>query len=87
VGRDQADEVCRAPLAARDPSPHWCSSRHDPEGAGLAGPPSYGPRAARISKLDPFRGAVEELLDDEPTLSGVRIREELEKLGYRRSPG
>jgi transposase len=46
-------------------------------------PPSYGPRPPRASKLDPFLGTIEELLADEPTLSGVRIREELEKLGYR----
>jgi transposase len=46
-------------------------------------PPSYGPRPPRASKLDPFVGAIEELLADEPTLSGMRVREELEKLGYR----
>ena len=45
-------------------------------------PPSYGPRPPRASKLDPFIGTIEELLADEPTLSGVRIREELERLGY-----
>jgi transposase len=45
-------------------------------------PPSYGPRSKRPSKLDPFLGTIEELLADEPTLSGVRIREEFEKLGY-----
>jgi transposase len=45
-------------------------------------PPSYGPRSKRPSKLDPFLGTIEELLADEPTLSGVRIREELERLGY-----
>jgi transposase len=45
-------------------------------------PPSYGPRPPRGSKLDPFVGTIEELLADEPTLSGVRVREELEKLGY-----
>jgi transposase len=45
-------------------------------------PPSYGPRSKRPSKLDPFLGTIEELLADEPTLSGVRVREELEKLGY-----
>jgi transposase len=38
--------------------------------------PRYGPRPPRPSKLDPF------LLADEPTLSGVRIREELERLGH-----
>ena len=45
-------------------------------------PPSYGPRAKRPSKLDPFMAFIEELLEDEPRLSGVRIREELEKEGY-----
>jgi transposase len=33
-------------------------------------PPSYGPRPARASKLDPFLGTIEELLADEPTVSG-----------------
>lgn len=45
-------------------------------------PPSYGPRARRPSKLDPFVEEIERLLDDEPRLSGVRIREEISKLGY-----
>ena len=48
-------------------------------------PPRYGRRSKRPSKLDPFLAAIEELLADEPTLSGMRIREELEKLGYRGS--
>jgi transposase len=45
-------------------------------------PPSYGPRAKRPSKLDPFVAFIEELLEDEPRLSGVRIREEIEREGY-----
>jgi transposase len=45
-------------------------------------PPRYGPRPQRPSKLDPYLPVICELLADEPTLSGVRIREELEKLGY-----
>ncbi|HZD72043.1 MAG TPA: IS21 family transposase [Actinomycetes bacterium] len=45
-------------------------------------PPSYGPRRRRPSKLDPFREAIRRLLADEPTLSGVRIREEIAALGY-----
>jgi transposase len=45
-------------------------------------PPSYGPRPPRASKLDPFVATIEELLREQPTLSGVRVREELEKLGY-----
>lgn len=46
------------------------------------GPPRYGPRPSHPSKLDPFRKDIEELLADNPTLSGVRIHEEIEKLGY-----
>lgn len=45
-------------------------------------PPSYGPRPRRASKLDLYVAEVERLLDGEPTLSGVRIREEIAKLGY-----
>jgi transposase len=45
-------------------------------------PPSYGPRSRRSSKLDPFRDEIERLLADDATLSGVRIREEIEQLGY-----
>jgi transposase len=45
-------------------------------------PPRYGPRPPRPSKLDRFRPEIERLLVDEPTLSGVRIREEIEQLGY-----
>lgn len=45
-------------------------------------PPSYGPRPKQPSKVDPFIGAICELLDDEPTLSGVRILEEIQALGY-----
>jgi transposase len=45
-------------------------------------PPSYGPRRRRPSKLDPFVPAICELLEDEPTLSGVRICEEIVALGY-----
>jgi transposase len=48
-------------------------------------PPSYGPRPRRPSKLDPFVPSIEELLADEPRLSGVRIREEVEALGYEGS--
>jgi transposase len=47
-----------------------------------SGPPVYGPRPPRPSKLEPFGAVIEELLREEPTLSGVRVREELEKLGY-----
>jgi transposase len=48
-------------------------------------PPRYGPRPKRPSKLDPFLESIEELLAEEPRLSGVRIREEIEKLGYEGS--
>jgi transposase len=45
-------------------------------------PPSYGPRPRRASKLDPYLAEVERLLEHDPALSGVRIREEIERLGY-----
>ncbi len=45
-------------------------------------PPHYGPRPRRPSKLDPYLPEIERLLHDEPALSGVRVREEVEKLGY-----
>lgn len=45
-------------------------------------PPGYGPRPSRPSKLEPHLPDIEELLGDEPTLSGVRILEEIQKLGY-----
>jgi transposase len=38
-------------------------------------PPVYGPRPPRPSKLEPFVAVIEELIAEEPTLSGVRIRE------------
>jgi transposase len=47
-----------------------------------AEPPSYGPRPRRPSKLDPFLPAICELLEDCPTLSGVRILEEIRRLGF-----
>lgn len=48
----------------------------------LPRPPSYGSRPRRTSKLDPYLAEIERLLGDDATLSGVRIREEIEKLGY-----
>jgi transposase len=45
-------------------------------------PPSYGPRPRGPSKVDAFVPAICELLAEEPMLSGVRIREEIETLGY-----
>lgn len=44
-------------------------------------PPSFD-CPPRPSKLDPFRAEIEHLLADEPTLSGVRIREQITALGY-----
>ncbi len=46
------------------------------------GPPAYGPRPKRRSKLDPYRGEIERLLEDDPKLSGVRVLEEITALGY-----
>jgi transposase len=45
-------------------------------------PPRYGPRPPRPSKLDRYVPEIERLLADDPRLSGVRVREEIEQLGY-----
>ncbi len=45
-------------------------------------PPTYGPRPRRPSKVDPFVWRICELLEDEPSLSGIRILEEITELGY-----
>src|SRR5947209_10249767 len=36
----------------------------------------------RPSKLDPFKDEIHRLLKDDPRLSGVRVREEIEPLGF-----
>ena len=36
----------------------------------------------RPSKLDPFKDEIHRLLKDDPKLSGVRVREEIESLGF-----
>ncbi len=38
--------------------------------------------AERPSRLDPFRDEIHRLLKDDPRLSGVRVREEIEPLGF-----
>jgi transposase len=45
------------------------------------GPPRYV-RAPRGSKLDPFKDEIHRLLAEDPTLTGVGIRERLEPLGF-----
>ena len=45
-------------------------------------PPRYGPRPERPSKLDSFMPAICELLEEEHGLSGVRVLEEIQRLGY-----
>jgi transposase len=44
-------------------------------------PPRYR-RSPRPSKLEPFKGEIQRLLRDEPSLPGKRIRELLEERGY-----
>ncbi len=46
-------------------------------------PPNYNPRRGRPSKLDPHRAEVERLLGESPTLSGVRVLEEIRASGYQ----
>jgi transposase len=45
------------------------------------GPPVYR-RAAQVSKVDPFKGRIAELLAEYPRLSAVRVREILSAEGY-----
>ena len=45
-------------------------------------PPRYC-RAPVGSKLDPFKGEIERLLQGDPRLPGTRVRELLAELGYR----
>ncbi len=44
-------------------------------------PPSYE-RAPRGSKLDPFKGEIERLLEADPRIPGTRVRELIAELGY-----
>ena len=44
-------------------------------------PPRYQ-RPAVASKLDPFKDEIHQLLKDDPALSGVRVRELIEPLGF-----
>ncbi len=44
-------------------------------------PPRYQ-RPAAGSKLDPFKDEIHRLLKDDPKLPGVRVREEIEPLGF-----
>ena len=45
------------------------------------GPPRYE-RPPRPSKLDPFKGEIQRLLQEDPRLPGKRVRELIETLGY-----
>lgn len=67
--------------------PDRCPSRHDPPGARLARAPSYRPRPWRVSKYDPYLAEIERLVEDESTLSGVRIREGIQELGSAAAGG
>ena len=45
-------------------------------------PPRYKQTVRRRSKLDPFKGEVDELLRRDPRIAGPRIRELIGELGY-----
>ncbi len=42
----------------------------------------YGPRARRVSKLDPYKGVIEARLAEYPELSAVRLFDEVRAAGY-----
>ena len=72
VERLSQREIHRRTSVHRDPIRRALASEESPR---------YRPRPKCPSKLDPFRWRIAELLDDEPTLSGVRILEEITELG------
>lgn len=47
-----------------------------------AEPPRYGPRPARLSKVDPFESEIRARLAEDPRLSSQRLREICTELGY-----
>ena len=58
-------------------------AQHDQAGVAVRSevPPRYE-RCAAGSKLDPFKDEIHQLLKDDAKLTGVRVREEIEPLGY-----
>ncbi len=81
---EQWAEIRRMPLSRRSRSSEiarrtGAAPRHDPQGASpRIEPPRYGPRPPAALQARPLHmPRIHELLDDEPTLSGVRIREEI----------
>ena len=60
----------------------WGLSRNTIRKALRSGAPPAYRREPAGSMLDPFEGEIHRLLRDDPTLSGVRIREELAPLGF-----
>jgi transposase len=57
-------------------------SRNTIRAALRASEPPHYERQPKGSKLDPFKDEIHRLLHDDATLTGVRIREELETLGF-----
>ena len=63
-------------------APDGAVAEHDPRRrCGRREPPVFRV-PERPSKLDPFKDEIHRLLKDDPKLSGVRVREEIEPLGF-----
>ena len=56
-------------------------AEHDQAGVAVDVPPVFR-CPERPSKLDPFKDEIHRLLKDDPKLPGVRVREEIEPLGF-----
>jgi hypothetical protein len=62
-------------------APDGVGAQHDQGGAALAGPARVW-CGERPSRLEPFKDEIHRLLKDEPKLTGVRVRELIEPLGF-----
>jgi hypothetical protein len=57
-------------------------SRNGPRAAAQLRAAEHGPRPRRRSKVDPFLPVICGPLEDEPTLSGVCVLEDIQAFGY-----
>ena len=60
---------------------HGVGAQHDPGGVAIGCAAGFR-CPERPSKLDPFKDEIHELLREDPTLPGVRVRELIEPLGF-----
>jgi hypothetical protein len=84
AGRDQAAAPDREGVDSGDQPPDGVAAQDGSQGAGDAGAAARYSRAARGSKLDPFKDWICEQLQADPRIQSQRLRELATELG---SPG